>query len=392
LEAQWFNNCKTMKIIVNVCVFLTILFLFSCQKQVLESDLLATGNSQLNLKGVTVQNGILCFKDESSVKAIENELSGKDYNDLAKWEESIGFNSIERASSDIMDAIFCRAEQLVAGGLSQEEVIRKFDSGEIQEVPDELQQKMDELKLVYQKDKDGLRFIDYSFIVPFEARFLNEKFQVVIADTLYQYGSDFIDVFPEFSKGKFSNPIRITRSFAKEESSLKSLDLTTSAQLCFDDQKNDATTPHRRLKTQFVVERRIYQQQGCVVDCIHSYTSVNIYYQGYWANWLGWVAGDYNLTYNGSFSVKINTNGTITTNPIPIYQTTAYSSPVLLYQTADNINSNIPWVAIGNVNCFYMTIGFGGFNCSFNIMPGGPNNGSIKAEGYSGYYYLYNNY
>lgn len=391
MEAQRFNNCKTMKIIVNVSVFLTILFFLSCQKQVLESDMPATGNSKLNLKGVSVQKGILCFNDESSIEALKEALKGKDYDGLALWEESIDFNSIERASSDIMDAMMCRAESFVVSGLTQEEVLKKFDSGEIQEVPDELQQKMDKLKLVYQKDKDGLRYIDYSFIVPFEARFLNEKFQVVIADTLYQYGSDFIDVFPEFSKGKFSNPIRITRSFAKEESSLKSLDLTNSAQLCFDDQKNDATTPHRRLKTQFVVERRIYQQQGCVVDCIHSYTSVNIYYQGYWANWFGWVAGVYNLTYNGSFSVKINTNGTITTNTIPIYQAVASDSPILLYQTDDNINSNVPWVAIGVVNCFYMTIG-GNFNCSFNIMPGGPNNGSIKAEGYSNYYYLYNNY
>jgi hypothetical protein len=108
-----------------------------------------------------------------------------------------------------MDAIFCRAEQLVSGGLSQEDVIRKFDSGEIQEVPDELQQKMDELKLVYQKDKDGLRFIDYSFIVPFEARFLNEKFEVVIADTLYRYCSNYIDMLATISEltnsHKFSN-------------------------------------------------------------------------------------------------------------------------------------------------------------------------------------------
>jgi len=381
-----------MRRIINFCLLFVAIFFFSCEKQEIKEVSNAKSLVTEQTPDIFVKNGILCFKNQNSVEALKQELSGKEHDELALWEDNLGFNSIERASSEIMDAMMCRAESFVASGLTQDEVIKKFDSGEIQEVTDELQQRMDELKLVYKKDTDGLRYIDYSFVVPFEGRFLNEKFQVVIADTLYQYSSDFIDVFPVFSKGDFSNPIRITRSFAKDENTLKSLDIKNSAQLCWDDQKNDATSPHRRLTTQFVVERRIYQMQACVVDCIHSYTTVYINYQGYWANWFGWVKGDYYLTYNGSFGVIINNNGTIEPNTIPIYQTTAYSSPVTLHTTADAVNSTIPYVAVGNVNCFFMTIGFGNFNCSFNIMPNGLNNGTIKAEGYSSYYYLYNNY
>jgi hypothetical protein len=380
-----------MKRKINFCLLFVAIFFFSCEKQVIKEvpDVLSSVNEQT--PAVFVKNGILCFKNQNSVEALKQELSGKEYDELALWEESIGFSSIERASSEIMDAMMCRAESFVASGLTQDEVIKKFDSGEIQEVPDELQQKMDELKLDYKKDKNGMRYIDYSFFVPFDTRFLNEKFEVVIADTLYRYSSDFIDMFPEFSKGNFTNPIRVSRIFVKEDSSLKSLDYTTSAQLCFDDKANLTTNPKRRLTTKFVIERRIYQRQGCVDNCIYSYSTAYLKYQGYWRNWFGWVAGDYVLYYNGSFSVMINNNGNVSTSNIPIYQTNASSSPIQLYQTADIPNPGVYWVAFGNVDCFYMTIG-GDFNCSFNIIPGHDNNGTLAGDGYSNYYYLYNNY
>jgi|WetSurMetagenome_2_1015567.scaffolds.fasta_scaffold140017_1 hypothetical protein len=380
-----------MKRIFELCLIFAALFLFSCSKQELKDSNSAGIIINEDTPDVCVKSGILCFKNQSSIEALKQELNGKEYDGLAIWEESIGFNSIEKASSDIMDALTCRAESFVAGGLTKEEVIRKLNCGEIQEVPDEIQQKMDELKLVYKKDKNGSRYIDYSFLAPFCNRFLNEKYEVVVADTLYKYFKDKTEIYAGFSKLKFGTkvePIIAVYSSVKSDPMLKDVPLATRvATLCFDETGGDGYD--HMLTANFSIYREIYQQSGCQTNCVKTQAFAYIYYQGYWHNWFGWHAGTYLVDGNVSFDVWYNENGTIHYEQ---RQTPSFyhesNSPIKVYYTPVWDNPNYPWIAIGNVDCGMVDMYFDIDACIFNQYNG--TDGSVKSYGYQPMSYLVN--
>lgn len=380
-----------MKRIINFCLLFVTIFFFSCEKQEIKevSNVQSSVNEQT--PDVYVKNGILCFKNPNSIEALKQELSGKEYDELALWEDKLGFKSLERANADIMDAMMCRAESFVASGLTQEDVIKKFDSGEIQEVPDELQQKMDELKLVYKKDQNGLRSIDYSFNIPFSNRFVNESYQVVIGDTLYKYFEDKIEMYPGFSNlnsGSKVNPIIVTFSVIKSDPMLKDVILATQwATLCFDETGGDGYD--HKLTASFRIYREIYQQSGCATNCVKTRAFAYIFYQGYWHNWFGWHAGTYLVDGNVGFDVMYNNNGTIDYDLGKSYNIYHEGvSPIEVYSTPVWNNPDYPWVAIGNVDCGMVDMYFDIDACIFNQYNG--TDGSQKTYGYSDMVYLYN--
>lgn len=355
-----------MRKLLNVSLLLTVLFLAACEKQETESLISNEKTTTIAVDGVTVKDGILCFKDESSIAALKEVLKGKEYDDLAVWEESISFKSIERASSEVMDGIFCRAEQLVASGLTQKEVLQKFDNGEIQEVTDDAQQKIAELKLVYKKDKNNLRYMDYSFTSPFANRFLNEKYEVVVADTLYRYSSDKIEIYPAFSKGGMNDEagkIVAYRSKIKSDQMLKDVTLGNhSAQLCYD----KVIVGDHKLSVNFTIERVIYQKSGCTTNCTRTKAYAYINYQGYYYSWFSWHEGTYIVDGAVAFDVQFgHADGTteFVGRMTPSYNVS--TSPIVVYSVDDLINSDYPWIGIGNVDCGIVSMGTN-ISCVFN--------------------------
>jgi len=366
---------------------LILTFLISCNNEELNS----IENQQQNLivPEVSVVNGILCFKNEASIEVVKNEIQGRDYEGLASWEDNLGFKSIERSSSEITDAILCRVEQYIAKGLTEQELLQKFDSGEIEEVPFDIQQQIENLKLEYRKLDDGMRKLDYSFMSPVPNRFLNENYEIVIADTLYRYSADKVEVFPGFENLKSISgkaPIIGYRSVIKDDPFLKDVTLRNKvSQLCFDEAKDS----DHKLEAQFKVERIIYQKSSCASGCVKTQAFAKIYYQGYYKQYFMWHAGVYNVDGAVGFDVQYYDNQSSTTTVVgrqtPSYNT--QTSPIVLYSSPVLENAYITWFAIGNVDCMNVNMGQG-VECVCNQQLG--TLGLDRKHGYSPLCYLMN--
>lgn len=376
-------------------LIIALIGLISCEseRKELEPNLtpLTTENIAPDLK---VVDGVLCFKNDESVEIIKNQIKGSNETELTLWEEKIGFKSIESVRKEIEDAIFCRAEEFVAGGLSHEEVLNKYDTKELEEVPLNLEERIKNLGLIYEKDENGLRLLRYSSLIPFITRFLNEKYEVVISDTLYRYFPDRIEIYPNF--GTFDKETALPemiarRSIIKDDPLLKDVPVTTkSAQLCFDIFEDYENTDHK-LSAQFRVERYIYQKSNCPDDCIKTKAYAKIYFQSQYHNWLGWHTGTYYGYGASSFDVKYYNNVTQTTTIVGGL-TPSYSqefSPIQLYYSGEMSNEAITWIAIGNVDCTNVDIGFD-TECVWAQAYG--TDGSQPRYGYSANSYLMNDF
>jgi hypothetical protein len=385
------KSMKNLKILVGIA--LCALIFFSCENENTE-----LGNSEIETISelYSVRDGILCFKDEQSLEKTIQVLGLKNYSELTAWEESHNFMSIERASIEIMDAICCRADEFVAGGISQDEVLDKFNKGEIQELLPDIEHRLNKLQLNYNKDENGIRYINYKFNVPVSYRILNEDYAVIIGDTLYKYYDNRMELYPNYSKNKNIEPIigyksRIGNSVHME----KSVPSTISKRLCFDD-KNDGTSPgDHRLTVDLYAERYIFQKPGCTSNCVWTKAKIYLQYQGYYRGWFSWRTGDYGINFNGAFDVEYERLGVSSSFRVEIPTTTILSSPSNLYRITFNINgledepsSYYPYIAFGNVDCFYMTLG--ALPCAFNQANG--TNGTTAGAGYLPMYYMYNSY
>jgi uncharacterized small protein (DUF1192 family) len=361
--------------------------LFACENETeFEEEIVASDF----VSEVEVVNGVLCFDSRSSIDELQKSIGSQTFDELSVWEDEIGFNSIEKRSAELMDEIECRADQFVSNGYTQQEVLAKYDSGELEELTSDIQAEIERLKLDYTKDENGIRLMRNPLRTQYSLRFMNENYEIVIADTLYQYSEDKIEMYPNFSEklsGITVDPILIQRSIIKSDKTLKSLDQTSSKQLCYDTEvEGDGS---HKLEASFVVERRIYQEPYCTSDCVKTTASANIYYQGYWHNWFGWHAGTYNVTVTGTFDSQYytETGGYSPTinNVIGLYSQT--SSPVKMLETDVVINADYRWFRFGNVDCFWVAMG-GDWGCSFLQQNG--TDGSEEEYGFSSSVWLWN--
>ena len=339
---------------------------------------------------VEVVNGVLCFDSRSSIEELSKSIGSKSFYELSIWEDEIGFNSIEKRSAELMDEIACRADQFVADGYTQQEVLAKYDSGELEELTPGIQADIERLKLDYSKDENGIRLMRNPLRTQYSLRFLNENYEIVIADTLYQFSENEIKIFPYFSaivKGEKVEPI-IARIFKEEtELNLKDSRLSTDDNTLCHDFYEDSD---HRLEASFVASRIIYQKTGCTSNCIRTDVYAYIYYQGYYRGWFNWRAGNYNVDAWCGFDVSYNNNG-VEYGPYAQDESrySQTSSPIQLYVLWNLDNSEYPWIAIGNVDCGGVDMG-GPIECMWNQSSGcwGVDNG----DGYCPMYQMGNTY
>lgn len=369
---------------------IAVVTFYSCdEEQVIDDPVNITSSEH----GCYVNEGVLCFKNEESIEDLSQELAGLDYSELAAWEQNIGFVSIERASSEIMEKVVCRAEGFVASGMAKDEVLQKFDSGEIEELIPEVENEIAELNLDYKIDDNGLRYIDYKFNLPFNCRFLNKNYTVVVADTLYKYFEDRIELYPNCNSEKDMgsiNPIIAYKSIDLE----KSIPVTYNEKLCFDADRDD----DHRLECKLYAERYIFQKVGCASNCVHTRAKLYLWYQGYYHGWFNWKKGNYSITYNGAFTVEFNRQDSVYEQRIEIEGTENEfnSSPGILYRIPNDVNgldsepsSYYSEIGFGDIDCFVMTLN-SNVECYFNQANG--LYGADYEHGYKPIYYLYDIY
>jgi hypothetical protein len=372
-----------MKKSILLLIAILPLFFFSCEKQEVENSV---------IPDVRSEDGILIFKDRESVENVLHEINYLKPTQLLEWEEKMNFKSIEQSYYDVSNEIVCNLSQYKDRGMTEKEILYKIETNEIHILTDEIRNKIEMLKFEFKKDEKGIFCLKYKYSVPFQYRFLNKKYSVVINDTLFHYLHDRIEISPNYSENKnIENSIPIIAREAVGRTNLKSIPHTQETQLCWDTRVKST----HKTEAAFRIKRYIYYNDdpNCLSDCVWSTTKVYVDFQGYWL-FMGyiWMPGNYYFDISGAYDYQFKYDTWVSSlQPQSVSEEGLLSSPFIAYETWER-NSDYPWKGFGNVDCF--TIKLSNDNdsdlyCHFNLADTYCADGGC---GYSGIYKLFNTY
>ena len=181
------------------------LIINACQKEELkplkENDV-QKPNEQLGLKQVKLEHGMLIFLSEEHFQNVKKKLDLLTEKELNDWEKNLGFKSMYRIYSNIMDAEELLADKYDA--LTSKEVEELEKSGMIYEYSDlaKLYLKKGFIKVVKYEDMESLQLKCFA---SYNAKVLNEEGLVQIGTEIWQFNENNIKVMKDadFSKLDF---------------------------------------------------------------------------------------------------------------------------------------------------------------------------------------------
>jgi hypothetical protein len=337
-------------------ILLGIIFLQSCEKQIIEeSDLI----SDVNDANYIVQDGYLVFKTFETFLNITDEISNLSDKERTEWETKIGFMSQRRIVNTIIE------EEIKIDEINEEKYagmnIENIDRDEFHSTAYNYYINKGVIKIINKGTDD--EYWDYSVFNRSFVNFINEDGLFAIGDTLYQATEKSLKAM---TKTDLNNTYTLINAvepdkknnifFLHNETNLKTF--AQSPGLIPNHWVSDGK---RRVKIEIYLAVRAYWPSNMRYDFYHE-----VYVQCQEKNWLGqwkykfaevWVDGSWTIQlykYPEYYSNSWSYNGSVSYLKASINPQTGNSAPYQSYFSVlpqDPWNQNLPWYDGDQYDC-----------------------------------------